>query len=87
MTTMTVRDIRRRWPEAEKAPATEKEIIITRDGVPVAKLSAVVPVKRTRTPFDLDAHQKWQESLFGKGVVVNWVEEFVQNDREERFPM
>ena len=82
MTTMSVREIGRRWPEAELA--SEKEIIITRDGVPVAKLSAIEPVRKPRKPFDLKAHREWQEKLFGQGVVVNWVEEFIQSDREDR---
>jgi antitoxin (DNA-binding transcriptional repressor) of toxin-antitoxin stability system len=84
MTTMTVHDLGQHWPEAEKVLAAEKEITITRDGVPVAKLLAVEPVKKQRKPFDLEAHRKWKEDLFGKGVVVNWVEEFIANDREDR---
>jgi antitoxin (DNA-binding transcriptional repressor) of toxin-antitoxin stability system len=38
MTTVTVRDLRQRWPETEKALQTDEEIVVTRDGKPVAKL-------------------------------------------------
>ena len=38
MKTMTVRDIRQKWPEAERALAVEGEIIVTRDSKPVAKI-------------------------------------------------
>ncbi|MBA2431957.1 MAG: type II toxin-antitoxin system Phd/YefM family antitoxin, partial [Chthoniobacterales bacterium] len=41
MKTVTIRDLRQRWPETEKALAVEHEIIITRDGQPVAKLSRI----------------------------------------------
>ena len=38
MKTMTVRDIRLKWPEAERALAREREIVVTRDGKPVARI-------------------------------------------------
>ena len=41
MKTITIRDLRRRWPAAEAALKVEEEILITRDSKPVAKL---VPV-------------------------------------------
>ena len=84
MKTMTVRDIRQRWPEAERALAAEKEIIITRDGQPVARLTRIVPEKKPRKRFDPAEQQRWRESVFGKGVVVNWVQEFCEVDRADR---
>jgi antitoxin (DNA-binding transcriptional repressor) of toxin-antitoxin stability system len=85
MKTMTVRDIRQRWPEAERALAVEKEIIITRDGQPVAKLTRIVPEKKKRKRFDPAEQKRFRESVFGKGVVVDWVREFCEVDRAERF--
>lgn len=41
MKTITVRDVRQRWPEAERSLAEEGEIVITRDGKPVARLLPV----------------------------------------------
>ena len=38
MKTVTVRDLRQRWPETERALQTEAEIVVTRDSKPVAKL-------------------------------------------------
>jgi antitoxin (DNA-binding transcriptional repressor) of toxin-antitoxin stability system len=38
MKTISVRDLRQRWPEAEALLQVEEEIVITRDGRPVAKL-------------------------------------------------
>ena len=36
-----MRDVRQRWPEAERSLAEEGEIVITRDGKPVARLLPV----------------------------------------------
>ncbi len=62
MKTMTVRDIRQRWPEAEKALGEEGEVIITRDSVPIARIIPYVAplakkgkVKR----FNAAEHMKW----------------------------
>ena len=41
MKTITIRDLRQRWPEVEAVLQAEDEIIVTRDSKPVAKL---VPV-------------------------------------------
>jgi antitoxin (DNA-binding transcriptional repressor) of toxin-antitoxin stability system len=83
MKTMTVRDIRHHWPEAEKALGVEREIIITRDGKPVARLlpmeEATVPKKR----FDPEAQRKWREEVFGKGVEIDTLK-LLQEDREDR---
>jgi antitoxin (DNA-binding transcriptional repressor) of toxin-antitoxin stability system len=56
---MTIRDLRQRWPEAEAALKLEKEVLITRDSNPVAKLVlvAVPPAKRRR--WNPEAHRKW----------------------------
>jgi antitoxin (DNA-binding transcriptional repressor) of toxin-antitoxin stability system len=87
MKTMSVRDIRQRWPAAEKALATEKEIIITRDGTPVARLSRVPAKEKKRKRFDPEEHRRWRESVFGEGVMLNLVEEFYDKDRGERFEL
>ena len=43
MKTITIRDLRQRWPEAEAALQLENEILITRDSKPVAKLVCLSP--------------------------------------------
>jgi antitoxin (DNA-binding transcriptional repressor) of toxin-antitoxin stability system len=55
MKTVTIRDLRQRWPETERALQVEGEIVITRDSKPVAKLVRYIePKKRKR--FDPEAH-------------------------------
>ncbi|HYE31900.1 MAG TPA: hypothetical protein VEH27_10755 [Methylomirabilota bacterium] len=43
MKSITVRDLRHKWPQAEAALAQEREILITRDSRPVAKLVVIDP--------------------------------------------
>jgi len=65
MKTITIRDLRQRWPEAEAALQVEEEILITRDSKPVAKLVrfTTAPVKRPR--WNAEEHGRWQKKLSG----------------------
>ena len=65
MKTITVRDLRQRWPEAEAALQIEDEILITRDSKPVAKLVRV-PAERPKRPrWDPAEHARWQRKVSG----------------------
>jgi antitoxin (DNA-binding transcriptional repressor) of toxin-antitoxin stability system len=83
MRTISVRDLRQRWPRAEAMLRAEGEIIVTRDGKPVARLTPVRAPKKRRKRFDPTAHRAWQKKVFG-GRTVNWVEEFLYTDRNAR---
>ncbi len=83
MKTVTVRDLRQRWPEAEKALQIEPEILITRDSKPVAKLVRYVEPDKPRKRFDPVAHGKWQRKISG-GRVTRWVDEALLKERNER---
>ena len=80
MKTMTVRDLRQRWPQAEALLQTEGEIVITRDARPVAKLVRFVEPRTARPRFDPRKHAAWQTRVGGRGV-VRWVDEFLTRDR------
>jgi antitoxin (DNA-binding transcriptional repressor) of toxin-antitoxin stability system len=82
MKTVTVRDLRQRWPETEKALQKEHEILITRDSKPVAKLVRYVEPKK-RSTFDPIKHAKWQRKMSG-GKVSRWVDEGLLKERDER---
>jgi antitoxin (DNA-binding transcriptional repressor) of toxin-antitoxin stability system len=77
MKTITVRDLRQRWPKAEAMLEREKEITITRDGKPVAKLVRVREVEAARKRFDPRRHARWQAKVGGRRT-IRWVEEFAQ---------
>jgi antitoxin (DNA-binding transcriptional repressor) of toxin-antitoxin stability system len=83
MKTVTVRDLRQRWPETEKALQSENEILITRDSKPVARLIRYVEPKKARKRFDPVAHGKWQRKMSG-GKVTRWVDEGLLRERDER---
>ncbi len=83
MKTITIRDLRQRWPDAEKALATEAEILITRDGKPVARLLPIVNEEAPRKRFDPEENRRWMEKFWGKGVVIDSLTGLLE-DREDR---
>ena len=87
MKTISVRDLRQKWPEAERALKVESEIVITRDRKPVARLTLYEErPKKKRRRFDPAKHGQWQRRQV-KGKTVSWVTEFLiserSRDREE----
>jgi antitoxin (DNA-binding transcriptional repressor) of toxin-antitoxin stability system len=65
MKTITIRDLRQRWPEAEAALQVEDEILITRDSKPVAKLVRVSPSVVRRPRWNVEEHARWQKKVSG----------------------
>ena len=68
MKTITIRDLRQRWPQAEAALQVEDEIIITRDSKPVAKLVRVRQSETKRPRWNPDEHRRWIKKVFGNKV-------------------
>lgn len=83
MKTITVRDLRQRWPQAEALLQVEKEIVITRDAKPVAKLVRIAEPPKARKRFDPASHGKWQRRMAG-GTVSRWVDRAVSDARRDR---
>jgi len=81
--TLSVRDLRRRWPQAEALLRVEHEIIITRDSKPVAKLVRIAAATKPRKRFDPAAHAKWQRKVSG-GHVSRWVDRALAEARDDR---
>jgi hypothetical protein len=52
MKTMTPRDIRLKWPEAERALAREGEIVVTRDSKPARTGLSGISTRSSRMPSD-----------------------------------
>jgi antitoxin (DNA-binding transcriptional repressor) of toxin-antitoxin stability system len=67
--TITIRDLRQRWPEAEAALELEDEIIVTRDSKPVAKLVRVTQAGPKRPRWSREEHRRWIKKVFGKKVL------------------
>jgi antitoxin (DNA-binding transcriptional repressor) of toxin-antitoxin stability system len=63
---LTVRDLRLHWPLAERRLRTEREIVVTRDGRPVAKLSAYGPTEAPREHWAPERHLEWLRRTWKK---------------------
>jgi antitoxin (DNA-binding transcriptional repressor) of toxin-antitoxin stability system len=68
MKSITIRDLRQRWPEAEAALQLEDEIVITRDSKPVAKLVRIPESEAKPVRWSLEQHRKWIKKVFGKKI-------------------
>jgi antitoxin (DNA-binding transcriptional repressor) of toxin-antitoxin stability system len=84
---MTVREIRLKWPDAERALARVGEIVVTRDSKPVAR---IVPYdtrsQARRTRFDPADQERWLERFWRNRKVGPSTDELLQRDRERRGP-
>ena len=83
MKTITIRDLRLRWPEMEKSLQIEHELLVTRDGQPVAKLVRVTETKPKRKRWNPAAHKRWLKKVWGNKQ-VRLVDKYLQADREDR---
>jgi antitoxin (DNA-binding transcriptional repressor) of toxin-antitoxin stability system len=68
MRTITIRDLRQRWPEAEAALQAKDEIIVTRDSRPVAKLVRVTQAEAKRPRWTPEEHRRWIKKVFGNRI-------------------
>jgi Phd_YefM. len=81
MKTISIRDLRQKWPEAEAALATERVLIVTRDGKPVAKLIRFEESAPKRKRFKPDEHKLRMKKIWGQ-TRVSLVHDLVINERE-----
>ena len=84
MKTITIRDLRQRWPEAEKALEAEHEITITRDGKPVAKLVRLAEPRPKRKRWAPQAHLRWLKKVWGNRMMTS-CDTYVAADRADRW--
>lgn len=83
MKMMTVRDVRQKWPEAERSLILEGEIVITRDGKPVARLLPMEDVAGpARKRFDPEEHRQWMKEMWGDETFDTLTP--LMEDREDR---
>ena len=68
MKMITIRDLRQCWPETEKSLQVENEIVITRDGEPVAKLVRVAKPQAKRKRWNPEQHMRWLKKTWGNKV-------------------
>jgi antitoxin (DNA-binding transcriptional repressor) of toxin-antitoxin stability system len=81
---MTVREIRQKWPEAEKALAKEGEIVVTRDSKPVAKIIRyAAPSIKKRPQFDPEKHLRWLRKISKGEKPRPSTDELLRQDRHD----
>jgi antitoxin (DNA-binding transcriptional repressor) of toxin-antitoxin stability system len=83
MKTISVRDIRLHWPKAEQALRREGELVVTRDGAPVARLLPFEAPAVRAPQFDGAAHLGWLSSFWKGKRLERSTDEWLDEDREE----
>lgn len=85
MKTMSVRDVRQRWPEAERVLREEGEIIVTRDARPVARILPIAgkPARALRR-LDLSQLRRWRERFWRGQPPQPSTGEWLDRDRSDR---
>jgi antitoxin (DNA-binding transcriptional repressor) of toxin-antitoxin stability system len=81
MKTISIRDLRQKWPEAEAALATERILIVTRDGKPVAKLIRFESNTPKRKRFNPHEHKLKMKKIWGE-TQVSLVDDFLIKERD-----
>ena len=75
--------MRLHWPEAERRLKREGELIVTRDGEPVAKLVAYQAEKVTRPKWSAQKHLKWLSRTWKSEPEGPSTDELLTRDRNE----
>ena len=83
MKTITIRDLRQRWPAAEALLEKEGELLVTRDSKPVAKLTRYEAPTPQRERFDPIVHRRRMKSIWGDQV-VQLVDKHLEAGRADR---
>jgi antitoxin (DNA-binding transcriptional repressor) of toxin-antitoxin stability system len=82
--TISVRDLRQRWPAAESLLQTGRELVVTRDGQPVARLVRMAGAKARRPRFSVIEHRNWPRQVFGPKTVLRRVDGVLEAGRRDR---
>jgi antitoxin (DNA-binding transcriptional repressor) of toxin-antitoxin stability system len=83
MKTISVRDVRLHWPKAEQALRRGGELVVTRDGTPVARLLPFEAPVSSAAKFDGAAHLRWLSSFWKNKTVKPSTDEWLAEDRDE----
>jgi antitoxin (DNA-binding transcriptional repressor) of toxin-antitoxin stability system len=85
MKTISIRDLRQRWPEAEAALQVEDEIIITRDSKPVARLMRVTEEKPKRKRWNPEEHMRWLKKVYGNKMFPSSDKQLAADRADRKF--
>ena len=82
---MTIRELRQHWPAVEKALNTDEEILITRDGKPVARLLKFVDTAQIRPRFNSRRHLAEMRKILGNAPLPSVDERLAKNRKDRSF--
>lgn len=85
VTTFTIRDLRQRWPVIEKAVEQQDEVVITRDGKPVVKLTRYEEPTEKRPRFNPEKHLAKMRKILGGTKLRYSIEERLIESRADRW--
>ncbi|MCF3648725.1 type II toxin-antitoxin system Phd/YefM family antitoxin [Synoicihabitans lomoniglobus] len=84
MKTISIRDLRQKWPAVERGLKTTGGMLITRGNKPVARLLPIEPEsEKSRKRFDPAAQATWLKATWGKQPTVPWVDAALDLDRDD----
>jgi len=82
MKTISIRDLRQKWPAVERGLKASGGLLITRDSKPVARLMPLEsPDAAVRERFDPAAQAAWLKKTWGRSPAQPWVDAALGNDR------
>ncbi len=86
LNSVNIRTLRQNWPETERRLRQEKELLITRNSKPVAKLILVTDeTAKPRGRFDVEEHRKWLKEMWPEPLKGFSTDEALSRDRDEGF--
>ncbi|HEY2408369.1 MAG TPA: hypothetical protein VGI10_20320 [Polyangiaceae bacterium] len=83
MKIITVRDVRLHWRAAEQELLRAGELVVTRDGTPVARILPFKPRVKARRHFNGRAHLDWLASFWHGKRKGPSTEQWLKTDRDE----
>lgn len=84
MKTVSIRELRQKWPAVERGLRVSGGMLVTRGSQPVARLLPLEETGETTRPrFDPEAHAIWMKQTWGKTVSTPWVDRALAADRDD----
>jgi antitoxin (DNA-binding transcriptional repressor) of toxin-antitoxin stability system len=82
METVSIRDLRQKWPAVERGLKRSGGMLVTRDAKPVARLLPLEDAgEPERARFSPEAHAQWLKKTWGTSSATPWVEAALEADR------
>ncbi len=84
MKTISIRDLRQKWPAVERGLKASGGMLVTRGSTPVARLLPLEDASEEGRPrFDPKMHEKWMIRTWGKNATQRWIDAALAEDRDD----